>query len=316
MDYRPFGLLDMTPGFPAGGVTGRTPSGADDFGRLLYSMTGAGGAQDAAGLLGGPSVRENLRSGNNFDAGLQMLAALPVVGMLGTAGKVARGAQDAAKAEQTAAKLATRSVQPEGLLSPSVRPDLNLSTPMKPLQEEYKRLDFDAIRTKEDWREKMNELSSLLATIEPKASELSGLFSSGKITPDDIASMFDRYGVNFRSEASNSWSDRHGPSISRYFHFTDTAGTPKTFRFSDHDYAPRKFDYRQNTPIQQIENDLLNAMGINESNNMLDLYRQYMSLEKQLFPIKEDLWKLKNKSEESLPSVSSKRYQKKLAKER
>lgn len=102
MDYRPFGLLDMTPGFPAGGVTGRTPSGADDLGRLLYSMTGAGGAQDAAGLLGGPSVRENLRSGNNFDAGLQMLAALPVVGMLGTAGKVARGAQDAAKAAEEA----------------------------------------------------------------------------------------------------------------------------------------------------------------------------------------------------------------------
>lgn len=106
MDYRPFGLLDVTPGLPAGGVAGRTPSGADDLGRLLYSMTGAGGAQDAAGLLGGPSVRENLRSGNNFDAGLQMLAALPVVGMLGSApraaGKVARGAQDAAKAAEEA----------------------------------------------------------------------------------------------------------------------------------------------------------------------------------------------------------------------
>jgi hypothetical protein len=104
MDYRPFGLLDMTPGLPAGGVSGRTPTGADDLGRLLYSMTGAGGAQDAAGLLGGPSVRENLKAGNNFDAGIQMLAALPVVGMLGTAGKAAKGAVKVAEEAAPAAE--------------------------------------------------------------------------------------------------------------------------------------------------------------------------------------------------------------------
>lgn len=104
MEYRPFGLLDMAPGFPAGGVSGRTPVGADNLGRLLYSMTGAGGAQDAAGLLGGPSVRENLKAGNNFDAGLQMLAALPVFGMLGTAGKAAKGAVKAAEEAAPAAE--------------------------------------------------------------------------------------------------------------------------------------------------------------------------------------------------------------------
>lgn len=104
MEYRPFGLLDMTPGFPAGGVSGPTPSGADDLGRLLYSMTGAGGAQDAAGLLGGPSVMGNLKAGNNFTAGMQMLAALPVVGMLGTAGKAAKGAVKAAEEAAPAAE--------------------------------------------------------------------------------------------------------------------------------------------------------------------------------------------------------------------
>lgn len=127
MDYRPFGLLDITPGFPAGGVTGRTPVGADDLGRLLYSMTGAGGAQDAAGLLGGPSVRENLRAGNNFDAGLQMLAALPVVGMLGTAGRVA-------KAGSLTDRLASKFPQVDFALSEAGSGPMTLSKVVVPVE--------------------------------------------------------------------------------------------------------------------------------------------------------------------------------------
>lgn len=99
---QPFGLLDnryssddprFALNYAGGGVSGQTPTNADAIGRLAYGLTNVGGVQDAAGLLGGPSVAENIKRGNNLDASLQMLAALPMVGMLGTAGKAAKAAK-------------------------------------------------------------------------------------------------------------------------------------------------------------------------------------------------------------------------------
>lgn len=66
--------------YGGGGVSGETPQGADALGRFAYGFTGAGGVQDAAGLLGGPSLPENVKSGNYFDAALQGAGTLPVVG--------------------------------------------------------------------------------------------------------------------------------------------------------------------------------------------------------------------------------------------
>jgi hypothetical protein len=72
-------------------------------------MTGAGGVQDAAGLLGGPSLKENLAAGNNLDATLQAVGMAPVVGgalkgLLGGA-KLAMAVPAASKAANRAAKL-------------------------------------------------------------------------------------------------------------------------------------------------------------------------------------------------------------------
>ena len=53
---------------------------AKDWAKTLYGMTTPGGVQDAAGLLGGPSIRENVGSGNYGDALLQALGVLPGVG--------------------------------------------------------------------------------------------------------------------------------------------------------------------------------------------------------------------------------------------
>jgi hypothetical protein len=66
--------------YAGGGVSGATPQGADALGRVAYGFTGAGGVQDAAGLLGGPSLPENVRGGNYLDAALQGAGVLPVVG--------------------------------------------------------------------------------------------------------------------------------------------------------------------------------------------------------------------------------------------
>lgn len=66
--------------YAGGGVSGATPQGADALGRVAYGFTGAGGVQDAAGLLGGPSLPENVKGGNYLDAALQGAGVLPVVG--------------------------------------------------------------------------------------------------------------------------------------------------------------------------------------------------------------------------------------------
>ena len=66
--------------YAGGGVSGATPQGADALGRVAYGFTGAGGVQDAAGLLGGPSLPENVRGGNYLDAALQGAGVLPIVG--------------------------------------------------------------------------------------------------------------------------------------------------------------------------------------------------------------------------------------------
>jgi hypothetical protein len=111
---QPFGLLSdnryssddprFALNYAGGGVTGQTPTNADAIGRLAYGLTNLGGVQDAAGLLGGPSVAENIKRGNNLDASLQMLAALPMVGMLGTAGKATRNIAKAAKPAEAIAE--------------------------------------------------------------------------------------------------------------------------------------------------------------------------------------------------------------------
>lgn len=66
--------------YAGGGVSGATPQGADALGRVAYGFTGAGGVQDAAGLLGGPSLPENVKGGNYLDAALQGAGVLPIVG--------------------------------------------------------------------------------------------------------------------------------------------------------------------------------------------------------------------------------------------
>jgi hypothetical protein len=111
---QPFGLLSdnryssddprFALNYAGGGVTGETPTNADALGRVAYGLTNLGGMQDAAGLLGGPSVAENIKRGNNLDASLQMLAALPMVGMLGTAGKATKNIAKAAKPAEAIAE--------------------------------------------------------------------------------------------------------------------------------------------------------------------------------------------------------------------
>jgi hypothetical protein len=86
---QPFGLLDnryssddprFALNYAGGGVSGETPTNADAIGRLAYGLTNLGGVQDAAGLLGGPSLRENVSGGNYLDAAMQGVGVLPVVG--------------------------------------------------------------------------------------------------------------------------------------------------------------------------------------------------------------------------------------------
>lgn len=74
-DEDPRSALDMS----GGGASGATPN-ADALGQFAYGLTNLGGLQDAAGLLGGPSLRENLAAGNKFDATMQGVGMIPVVG--------------------------------------------------------------------------------------------------------------------------------------------------------------------------------------------------------------------------------------------
>lgn len=118
---RPFGLLgdvayaDEDPRsaleMGGGGAVGQTPN-ADALGQLLYGLTNVGGMQDAAGLLGGPSLRENLAQGNKFDAAMQGVGMIPVVGggakmAMALAPRSIKGL-DAMLAAQKAAKVAEK----------------------------------------------------------------------------------------------------------------------------------------------------------------------------------------------------------------
>ncbi|NDB69772.1 MAG: hypothetical protein EB015_17560 [Methylocystaceae bacterium] len=53
---------------------------AANFGRMAAGMTTPGAVADAAGLLGSPSLRENVSGGNYLDAAMQGVGVLPVVG--------------------------------------------------------------------------------------------------------------------------------------------------------------------------------------------------------------------------------------------
>jgi hypothetical protein len=69
-------------------------------GERLAAMTGPGGVADAFGLLGAPSVAEQVRSGDYLDAGLTALGVLPFVGAI----KGVRAAKNLSRAEVAAAK--------------------------------------------------------------------------------------------------------------------------------------------------------------------------------------------------------------------
>jgi hypothetical protein len=63
---------------------------AANFGRMAAGMTTPGAVADAAGLLGSPSLRENVSGGNYLDALLQGVGVIPGVGMLAKAGAGAK----------------------------------------------------------------------------------------------------------------------------------------------------------------------------------------------------------------------------------
>lgn len=108
---------------PAGGW-----NTAKNAGAFLASLTTPGAAADAAGYLGGPSMRENAAAGDYGDAALQALGLIPGVGLLGKAGvgaKMAMAAVPAAKAAKAAKQT------PAGLLSAAeaITPgDIRIST--------------------------------------------------------------------------------------------------------------------------------------------------------------------------------------------
>lgn len=135
--------------YGGGGVSGETPQGADALGRFAYGFTGAGGVQDAAGLLGGPSLAQNISDKNYLDATLQGASALPFVGgaahlaaSLAPAAKIAKvvspevkAARSAALADKNQAAYAARLRQPGevgGLLGTAHIPiapgDMRIST--------------------------------------------------------------------------------------------------------------------------------------------------------------------------------------------
>lgn len=112
---RPFGLLgdvafaDEDPrqalDMSGGGASGATPN-ADAIGQIAYGLTNIGGLQDAAGLLGGPSLRENMQAGNKVDAVLQAASLLPFVGAMTAVPKAGRAAAKMAKAAETVSEAA------------------------------------------------------------------------------------------------------------------------------------------------------------------------------------------------------------------
>lgn len=94
---------------------------AANFGRMAAGMTTPGAVADAAGLLGSPSLRENVSGGNYLDALLQGVGVIPGVGLLAKAGAGAKMAMalpaatkvgKAAKAAETIAEAA-----PEGIIA-------------------------------------------------------------------------------------------------------------------------------------------------------------------------------------------------------
>jgi hypothetical protein len=62
---------------------------AKEAGRAVANMTTPGAIADAAGYLGGPSIRENVREGNYGTAALQAAGAIPVLGPLAKGAGVA-----------------------------------------------------------------------------------------------------------------------------------------------------------------------------------------------------------------------------------
>jgi hypothetical protein len=127
---QPFGLLDnryssddprFALNYAGGGVSGETPTNADALGRLAYGLTNVGGVQDAAGLLGSPSLRENVSGGNYLDALLQGVGVIPGVGLLAKAGagaKMAMAIPAAAKAGKAAKAAETiAEAAPEGIIA-------------------------------------------------------------------------------------------------------------------------------------------------------------------------------------------------------
>ena len=124
---------------PAGGW-----NTAKNAGAFLASLTTPGAAADAAGYLGGPSMRENVATGDYGDAALQALGLIPGVGLLGKAGvgaKMAMAAVPVAKA----AKAAKRASDLQELSSAgtSVRQVPGLfSNPLVELQPGYRNIDI------------------------------------------------------------------------------------------------------------------------------------------------------------------------------
>ena len=85
------GLLDdpEDPQLPQYNAQGGWDTAAN-FGRMAAGMTTPGAVADAAGLLGGPSIRQNVSGGNYLDALLQGVGVIPGVGMLAKAGAGAK----------------------------------------------------------------------------------------------------------------------------------------------------------------------------------------------------------------------------------
>ena len=75
------GLLDdpEDPQLPQYNAQGGWDTAAN-FGRIAAGMTTPGAVADAAGLLGGPSIRQNVSGGNYLDALLQGVGVIPGVG--------------------------------------------------------------------------------------------------------------------------------------------------------------------------------------------------------------------------------------------
>ena len=99
------GLLDdpEDPQLPQYNAQGGWDTAAN-FGRMAAGMTTPGAVADAAGLVGGPSIRQNVSGGNYLDALLQGVGVIPGVGMLAKAGAGAKMAM----AIPAAAKVAER----------------------------------------------------------------------------------------------------------------------------------------------------------------------------------------------------------------